>query len=61
MTSFAVGRMRLRVVFSLRLDPVAKRFKTAGAVGLSRSEEEGKLDSSRELVGVNVSVTVRVG
>lgn len=60
MTSFAVERMRLRAVFSLRLDPVAKRFKTAGAVGLSRSEE-GKLDSSRELVGVNVCVTVRVG
>lgn len=60
MKSFAVERMRLRVVFSLRLDPVAKRFKTAGAVGLSRSEE-GKLDSSRELVGVNVSVTVKVG
>lgn len=59
MMFFAVERMRSRVVFSLRLGPVAKRFKTAGAVGLSRSEE-GRLDSSRELVGVNMSVTVRV-
>lgn len=59
MTFFAVKRMRLRVVFSLRLGPVANRFKNAGAVGLSRSEE-GRLDSSRKLVGVNISVTVRV-
>lgn len=52
--------MRLSVVFSLGLGPVAKRFKTGGAVGLLRSGEGG-LDTCRELVVVNMSVTVRVG
>lgn len=59
MTSFAVKGMRLRVVFSLRLGPVANRFKKAGTVGLSRSKE-GRLGSSRKRVGMNISVTVRV-
>lgn len=59
MTFFAVDRIRLRVVISLRLGPVAKRFKTAAAVAMLRSEE-GRLDSGRELVDLNMSVTVRV-
>lgn len=61
MTFFAVDKMRLRALFSLRLGPVpAKRSKREAAVGLVRSEE-GRLDSNRELVAVNMSVTVRIG
>lgn len=62
MTFFAVDRMRVRVVFSLRLGPVAKRFNTAAApVGLLRSEE-GRLDSGRGLMAVvNILITVKIG
>lgn len=44
MTFFALDRMRLRAVFSLRLGPVVKRSNTAAVFGLLRSEE-GRLDS----------------
>lgn len=60
MTFFALDRMRLRAVFSLRLGPVVKRSNTAAVFGLLRSEE-GRLDSGWELVAVNMSVTVTSG
>lgn len=52
-TFLDVDRTRLRVVVSLRLGPVAKRIKIAGAIGLLRSEE-GRLERGRELVAVNI-------